>query len=336
MARVSVVIPAYNGARFLRPALESVLAQKGLELDVAVVDDASTDETPLLVARFPRLRYLRNPRNLGLAANFRRCLEASASAYTCLFCQDDLMEPGNLARKVARFDAEPGTVLVFSNARFIDDSGVPAPRLWNHDLPADSTLRGRDFLRRLILLDNPVALSGAVFRTELAREAGGFDVRFAQALDWHLWMRLSLRGGAAYLADPLVRYRDHPETATRKREPFLNIADVYAAKIDVLRRHADQIPGARLLEDQFRTHFGKGLLASSARCWSAGERELARALLALAWRVAPGPAFLPKAILLGALQALLRKRIYPCLRLAPAVAWNGLERRYGKGEDGSA
>jgi hypothetical protein len=201
--------------------------------------------------------------------------------------------------------------MVGSNARVIGPDGSDSGELWNHDLSSDTIITAPRFLRRLVLGDPPFCLSGVVFRTDLARRLGGFDTRFSQTLDWHLWMKLSLHADVAYLVQPLVAYRRHPETATARRRPFDNILQVYLAKMDILKRHRAGIPGAGILEDQFRTHFAKGLLASSIRAWRGGDRRLAGALLDLCCRAAPDPTFLAKGPVLGLLQWFFRKRVYP-------------------------
>lgn len=310
MARVSVMIPTYNGASFLKQAIISVLNQAEADYEITVIDDASTDGTPDLVRSISGVRLLRNPVNLGLPKNFNRCLEEARSDYMCLFCQDDLMEPGNLASKALILDRHRNVGMAFSNTGFLDARGNREDRLWNYDIPPDSIIPGRSFLRRLILGDNPVSLSGAVFRTEWARQAGGFEKRFPQTLDWHLWMKLSLRSDIAYIGQPLTHYRHHPDTATLSQDPVFNIRDVYRSKIAFLRENWRCIPGAPLLEDQFRVHFGKGLLASAFRCAFSHDRKHVIPLLSLCGPLTPDPSFLPKAILLGTLQAFLRVHAY--------------------------
>ena len=106
---VSVCIPAYNAARFIGEAIGSVLAQTCRDFELVVVDDASADDTVDVVRRFsdPRLRLLRNARNLGLAGNWNRATSEARGRYVKLLCQDDLLRPDCLADQVAVLD-HPG------------------------------------------------------------------------------------------------------------------------------------------------------------------------------------------------------------------------------------
>lgn len=284
--RVSVMIPAYNGERYLREALNSIVSQEGADYEVVLIDDASTDTTPEIAGSFSRVRYVRNPCNLGLAANFNRCLELAQSPYLCVFGQDDLMEPGCLARVSEVLDQHTQVGMVFSNTRIVDAEGRVI-RVWNGDMPGDSVFPGDSFLRRLILRDNPVCLSGAFFRLDLVRRLGGFNPGFRQTLDWHLWMRISLASDVAFLARPLTRYRTHPATATNMRNVFDNIHEVYLAKMDVLCGYASKIRSVRALEMRFRTRFGVGSAASAFRNLIRGRISLALSHFRLFWEIAP-------------------------------------------------
>ena len=129
---VSIMIPTYNQAHYLPQAIESALAQPyggltydGLaygDLEVIVADDASTDATPQVVARYlgdARLRYVRNPHNLGRVGNYRRCLyEHARGRYVLNLDGDDWLSPSSfLHRAVALLDARPEVSLVFGQQR---------------------------------------------------------------------------------------------------------------------------------------------------------------------------------------------------------------------------
>ena len=102
---VSVCVPTYNGEPFLQAALDSASAQTFGDLEILVVDDGSSDGTPALVERHaaddPRVRLLRNERNLGLVGNWNRCLEAARGTWIKFLFQDDLLEPACVERMLA-------------------------------------------------------------------------------------------------------------------------------------------------------------------------------------------------------------------------------------------
>src|SRR5688572_25913814 len=109
MARVTAAVPTYNRAAMLREAIESVLAQTYGDLRLVVADNASTDETPAVVAGCsdPRLEYVRRPENLGLLGNFQDCLARLDGEYSLILCDDDVLRPSFLEETVAKLDAHP-------------------------------------------------------------------------------------------------------------------------------------------------------------------------------------------------------------------------------------
>jgi glycosyltransferase involved in cell wall biosynthesis len=126
--RVSIGMPVYNGERFLRPAIESVLAQTYTDFELIISDNASTDATPDIcrayAARDRRIRYARNATNIGAARNFNRVFQLSAGEYYKLANADDTCAPTLVARCAAVLDAHPEAVLCYARTTLIDEAGV--------------------------------------------------------------------------------------------------------------------------------------------------------------------------------------------------------------------
>ena len=122
---VSVVIPAFNGERFIGPTIESALAQTYSSVEIIVVDDGSTDATQEAVRRFgDRVRYLRQS-NQGGAAARNQGISAARGDWVAFLDQDDLWLPQKLERQAAVFLAEPSTVVCFTRWSRRDDQGNP-------------------------------------------------------------------------------------------------------------------------------------------------------------------------------------------------------------------
>lgn len=125
--RVSIGLPVYNGERFLREALDSLLAQTYSDFDLVISDNASTDQTEAICRAYAgkdrRVRYYRNKENIGAAYNYRRVFELSNAKYFKWATADDLCEPQHLARCAAVLDSDPSVVLAYPKARFIDEDG---------------------------------------------------------------------------------------------------------------------------------------------------------------------------------------------------------------------
>ena len=125
--RVSIGVPVYNGERYLAEALDSLLAQTFEDFEIIICDNASTDHTGEVgrayAAQDTRVRYVRNRRNLGAPANYRRTFELSRSEYFRWAAADDLSAPQSLERCVEVLDREPAVVLAYPKTRFIDEHG---------------------------------------------------------------------------------------------------------------------------------------------------------------------------------------------------------------------
>ena len=105
--RVSVLVPSYNYAAQLRRCIDSVLAQRNASFELVISDDASTDASDAIIRSYrdPRLRYERQPHNLGMVPNWRRCVALARGEYLLLLGADDYLKPDMLARCAAVLDA---------------------------------------------------------------------------------------------------------------------------------------------------------------------------------------------------------------------------------------
>ncbi|MDQ6623534.1 MAG: glycosyltransferase [Verrucomicrobiota bacterium] len=114
---LSVCIPTYNSAGYLRQTLESVLTQSFTDYELVIVDNASQDGTVALVKSIadPRIRLHQNPQNVGALENHNVCLRAAAGKYIKFFCSDDIMLPGTLQKMVDALNQHPNVGLVVFN-----------------------------------------------------------------------------------------------------------------------------------------------------------------------------------------------------------------------------
>jgi glycosyltransferase involved in cell wall biosynthesis len=126
-ALVSVCIPTYRGSAFLAAAIDSVLSQSYPHHEIWILDDNSPDDTQAIVSRYsdPRIKYLRNPKNLGPGGNWNRCLEVAQGKYFKLLPHDDLLAPRCLEEQVSVLedDSAGKIALVFGFRQIIDPSG---------------------------------------------------------------------------------------------------------------------------------------------------------------------------------------------------------------------
>lgn len=235
--KVSVLIPVYNGARHLADCLDSVLAQDFNDLEILVSDDGSADASPEIIqsfaARDARIRWWRNPRNVGLTANSNVCLRAAQGDYLKFVHQDDLLLSTAAIRKLAAaLDQHPEASLAGCRQRLTGTSKQPT--IFSE--------RGGCFDgRRMILasLEQNTNLIGqptlTLFRRRQAQR--GFDERFTGFLDFEMWCHLLEQGDFIYLPEALASWRVHAQQATARitanpeRNPeHLRFMEIYYAK----------------------------------------------------------------------------------------------------------
>lgn len=211
-ATVSVLIPTYNGARHIRPAIDSVLSQAGVGLELIVVDDHSSDGTADVVESYgdPRIRVIRNPSRLGAEGNWNRALELATGTYVKLLPQDDLLHPGSLAAQVATLDADTdeAIALVFGSREIIGPTGKLLARRGLRGA-SPGRIAAKTLVRQCVRRGtNVIGEPGAVlFRRTLAQRVGRFDGQQGFVIDLDYWIRLLAHGDAWYMAEPVSSFR---------------------------------------------------------------------------------------------------------------------------------
>jgi glycosyltransferase involved in cell wall biosynthesis len=226
MPDVSVVIPTCNRRRLLALTLRSVLRQRGVDLEVVVVDDGSTDGTVGMVERLadPRVRMMRHATPLGVSSSRNAGIAKARGRWVAFLDDDDLWAPDKLGRQLEAADAAQrvwvyaGTVNVDDQLRILEGGPPPPP--------------GR--VPELLGRYNPVpaGASNVMVRADALARVGGFDVELRRTEDWDLWIRLARDGPPAAVRYPLVAYRMHPGS-----NAFVDTAGILTETAVIERRH---------------------------------------------------------------------------------------------------
>jgi len=196
---VSVVVRVFNAERYLREAVESVLAQSCADFELLAIDDGSTDASVAMLHAFcdPRIRVVSQP-NGGKIAAAARGLSEARGRYVAILDADDRAAPERLAKQVAYLDAHPNAVMVGSALAIVDERGA---RVGIRKYPESDAA-----LRKAITIYNPFGHSTLMYRRDAARTAGGYDPRYIIE-DWDLSLRLMKLGDVANLPEVLADYR---------------------------------------------------------------------------------------------------------------------------------
>lgn len=255
---VSVLVPVYNGERYLSECLDSILKQKYPDLEILIADDGSTDNSLEIIkayaTRDARIQWWKHPQNLGPAGSFNLCLQKARGDYIKFVCQDDILVSAEAVRMMAEvLESNPDVTLVASAAYIIDAQSRPVTE--RNRLGKSQGIDGRRAIIRCLeqnanLIGEP---SIAMFRRP--QSSRGFDARFRQTMDLEMWFYLLEQGRLYWIAQPLGAFRQHPAqqtetirgTSNTDREGLV-LLDIYYQK-EWLRTSATQ----KMLYSQLRS-----------------------------------------------------------------------------------
>jgi glycosyltransferase involved in cell wall biosynthesis len=208
--KISVVMPTHNAERFLASAIESVLTQDYSDFEFIVVDDASTDATPMILQHYTnldsRLRVLRNERNRGAPYSRNRGIMVCSGEYVATFDSDDLCMPDRLSTQVRRMQEHDEVGVIGSSIFLIDEiNRVIGFRRY----PTDDQL-----LRRNMFKFSPFAAPSTMIRKTTLLNAGLYDEELGGVEDIDLWFRIGRIAKFANCREVLLKYRLHAASTT--------------------------------------------------------------------------------------------------------------------------
>jgi glycosyltransferase involved in cell wall biosynthesis len=226
---VSIVLPTFNGERYLRESIESCLAQAYEPIELILVDDCSTDRTPEIIgavcAAHPNVRAIRHETNRRLPSALNTGFRAAQGDYLTWTSDDNRYEPDAIERMVDLLESRPDVGMVCCDMVMMGPDGA-----------ARGLLAARP---DLLLRENRV---GACFlyRREVAASVGEYRAEFALVEDYDYWLRVAKRFAIVRLPLPLYRYRLHPGSLSARRTTRVR---EQAARL--LYTHARGVPEGR-------------------------------------------------------------------------------------------
>ncbi|MGA2237024.1 MAG: glycosyltransferase [Terriglobales bacterium] len=234
MPKVSIVVPNYNHARFLRRRIESVLCQTYQDFELILLDDCSTDDSRSILSKYaddPRIRMMFNEKNSGSTfKQWNKGVGMARGEYVWIAESDDYADERLLEKLVVRLDSEPSAVFSYCRSWRVSADGEISGFLdsyltdldtqrWTADFWAD----GREECQNYLVHRNTVPNASAVlFRREVYERVGGADESLVLGGDWKLWAAMALTGRIAYLGEPLNYNRFH-DTSVRAESQRLGV-----------------------------------------------------------------------------------------------------------------
>ena len=209
MAKVDVVVPCYNYARFLEGCVGSVLNQSIKDLRILIIDDASSDDS-LLVARKlaqadPRVTVVGHAKNMGHIETYNEGIAWASAEYCLLLSADDLLVPGALERAAEIMDANPDVVLTFGEDIQWHDH-LPIPEIKPMQ---DYTWERHDLLKQLCVTTINISTCTAIARTKTQKTIGGYRAALPHSGDMEMWLRFAANGSVARINAVQGIYRKH-------------------------------------------------------------------------------------------------------------------------------
>lgn len=279
MSSVAVIIPVYNGERFLREALDSVFAQTLPPNQVIVVDDGSSDESAAIASSYPGVRLYRQV-NGGVSAARNRAVALANTKWVAFLDQDDIWHPRKLELQMHALAGEPCYDASVCNSVGLagDGSDLSANRSPPSHLPASGQIVSG--LRRSLRFSPGTV----VLRKALLEKVGGFDPRASPCEDWDLWLRLAAAGCRFLLSsEALLIIRTHESNVSNQSYRMMDaemraweghIGPAFSSFFRPLWRRAARshfLGGVALVErERQRPHLGimmRSLLLSPAGDW---------------------------------------------------------------------
>lgn len=210
----SVIIPIYNGAKYLKASIESVLDQDYPLIELILIDDYSTDDS-LQFARhyqsnYPQLiRVITNDKNLGLVKTFLIGIENSSGEFISALGQDDVMRSNRLSRLISSIDIQ-NVDMICSNSLLIYDDEKTIQLVRNgKEWKSNRYIAPKEFL-----FTNPIIGSSVMFRKSRFKQIDKNLFKYRNYMEWIHWFQYSINGGIYFISDPLIYYRKHSDNLT--------------------------------------------------------------------------------------------------------------------------
>jgi GT2 family glycosyltransferase len=240
---LSVVMPTYNGERYLRETFESMVEQDERGFECVVVDGGSTDSTRAIIDQFSReldVRLFVRPEFPNWVGKTNFGFGEAAAEHVCMLHSDDRWLPGRAAAVRRALERHPDLALLLNPSLIIDQDGRTVGR-WRCPLEPDH-IYSADALLEHLIVQNFVAVPAPTFRRDAALAVGGIDPVLWYTGDWDFYLKLARTGDTLYLDEMLTSFRIHGASLTMKGSANV---DSFRAQLEtVLERHLPAIESA--------------------------------------------------------------------------------------------
>jgi glycosyltransferase involved in cell wall biosynthesis len=231
---VSICIPTYNRADMVKTAIKSALAQTYPHIEILVVDNASTDNTPEIIQTFadPRLSFFRNEENLGIFGNFNRCIELARGDIIHILHSDDYIDPTFTETCVHFFEIHPEVSLTFTSARFITGENNQG----TYSFSEDRIFIAPEGFKQILTQKISIICPSVMVRKQVYSDIGKYSLEYPYAGDYYQWLKISNKYTIGFVNDAWINYRigDYSETYAYLYKNPLGYIDVIKVHLRLL------------------------------------------------------------------------------------------------------
>lgn len=209
LPKVSVIMPAYNAQKYIAEAIDSILNQTFSNFELIIVNDASSDNTESIITSYrdPRIVYLKNETNLGVAKTLNYGLSVAQGEYIARMDADDISLPTRLEMQCNYLDANPLIAVLGTETETFLGNQIISSCGWSSHLPSH--------IKKDLFFSCGIAHPSVMIRESILKEMNGYDPEYNGLEDYELWYRISQKYNIAVLPNVLLRYRLHENQVTR-------------------------------------------------------------------------------------------------------------------------
>lgn len=203
MPKISVAMPVYNGEKYIKETIESVLNQTFSDFEFIIVDDGSTDDTFNIVHSFndTRIKYFKNEKNSGISYSLNRALEIASSEYIARIDADDICYNNRFQIQYDFLESNKNVGVCSANTDTIDANGTKIGTTKNFITSEECKLK--------LLFANSLSHPAAMFRKNMVLQVGGYSLGMEPIEDFELWVRMTNICEIQNIENTLVKYRVH-------------------------------------------------------------------------------------------------------------------------------
>ena len=211
MVKISIIIPVYNGEKYIREAVDSALNQTYKDFEIIVIDDGSKDSTPNILETYGSKIKWKSQENKGQASAINEGIKMAKGEYIAYLDADDVCLPERFENQVKYLDEHSNVGLVYSDSYQINENGK-----------IQRIMKSRPHDNFVLLQNNYIPRIAVMHKRECLNGVGLFDESITGSDDWDMWIKISEKFKMGYIGKPLVKYRVHKENISLIRPKRLD------------------------------------------------------------------------------------------------------------------